>query len=109
MIELTQEMYDAAQDEVAYLMVTPEIRAGFRKALAAALAVVERDLYVGERIPAQPIDTSWRKPRIRACVEAWPGCEDGAYDPKCCRFPKSRSCTAYDSEQVTEEYLEPQS
>lgn len=46
------------------------------------------------------------KPRIRACVETWPDCETGLYDPRCCRFPKSCSATAYDPEQVTEEYLE---
>jgi hypothetical protein len=45
-------------------------------------------------------------PRIRACVEAWPDCESGEYNPACCRFPKSCSCTAYDPEQVTDEYLE---
>lgn len=26
------------------------------------------------------------------CVEAWPGCFSGGYDPRCCRFPKSCSC-----------------
>jgi len=26
------------------------------------------------------------------CVERWPECEDGAFDPRCCRFPKSCSC-----------------
>lgn len=26
--------------------------------------------------------------RDPACVERWPECEDGAYDPRCCRFPK---------------------
>ena len=26
------------------------------------------------------------------CVQRWPECEDGAYDPRCCRFPKSCSC-----------------
>jgi hypothetical protein len=26
------------------------------------------------------------------CVARWPGCRDGEYDPKCCRFPKSCSC-----------------
>lgn len=30
-----------------------------------------------------------RDPR---CVEAWPECQSGAYDPRCCRFPKSCSC-----------------
>lgn len=26
------------------------------------------------------------------CVMRWPDCEDGAYHPNCCRFPKSCSC-----------------
>lgn len=30
--------------------------------------------------------------RDLACIEAWPECEDGHYDPRCCRFPKSCSC-----------------
>lgn len=30
--------------------------------------------------------------RLRECVERWPECESGAYDPRCCRFPKSCSC-----------------
>lgn len=41
-IELTQEMYDAAQDEVAYMLQTDEIRSDFRNALEALLAVVNR-------------------------------------------------------------------
>jgi len=32
--------------------------------------------------------------RKTACVEAWPECWDGGYDPRCCRFPKSCSCGA---------------
>ena len=32
--------------------------------------------------------------RLPECVERWPGCEDGAYSPSCCRFPKSCSCAA---------------
>ena len=36
---------------------------------------------------------SWHYgPRDAACVEAWPGCTPDAYDPRCCRFPKSCSC-----------------
>ena len=30
--------------------------------------------------------------RDHECVQQWPECEDGAYDPRCCRFPKSCSC-----------------
>lgn len=26
------------------------------------------------------------------CVAAWPECQSGGYDPRCCRFPKSCSC-----------------
>lgn len=45
--------------------------------------------------------------RLRVCVEAWPDCETGLYDPRCCRFPKSCSCTIYDEQYVTEADLEP--
>jgi hypothetical protein len=45
--------------------------------------------------------------RLRVCVEAWPECETGLYDPRCCRFPKSCSCTVYDQELVEESDLEP--
>jgi hypothetical protein len=44
--------------------------------------------------------------RIKACVEAWPDCETGLYDPRCCRFPKSCSCTIYDLEYVEDCDLE---
>lgn len=27
-----------------------------------------------------------------ACLERWPECESGEYNPACCRFPKSCSC-----------------
>jgi len=30
--------------------------------------------------------------RHDACVERWPECVSGEYDPRCCRFPKSCSC-----------------
>lgn len=33
--------------------------------------------------------------RLKACVEAWPEAETGAYDPRCCRFPKSCSADIY--------------
>jgi hypothetical protein len=52
-------------------------------------------------------DIAARTRRLRACVEAWPECEEGAYNPRCCRFPKSCSCTVYDEERVTEADLEP--
>lgn len=46
-----------------------------------------------------------RRPRLKGCVEAWPGCADGEYNPACCRFPKSCSCASYD-DQVAPEILE---
>jgi hypothetical protein len=39
-------------------------------------------------------------------VGSWPECESGLYDPRCCRFPKSCSCTSYDPEHVKEAQLE---
>lgn len=45
--------------------------------------------------------------RLRPCVEVWPEAETGAYDPHCCRFPKSCSATIYDEGRVSEEDLEP--
>lgn len=45
--------------------------------------------------------------RLRACVERWPECETGEYNPACCRFPKSCSCDIYDPEYVTEDDFEP--
>lgn len=45
-------------------------------------------------------------PRLRECVEAWPDCETGEYDPRCCRFPKSCSCTVYDPTRVSADDLE---
>lgn len=45
--------------------------------------------------------------RLKACVESWPECETGEYNPACCRFPKSCSCDIYDPRYVTEDDLEP--
>jgi hypothetical protein len=45
--------------------------------------------------------------RLKVCVENWPDCWDGGYDPRCCRFPKSCSCLAYREDEVTEDDLEP--
>lgn len=45
--------------------------------------------------------------RLRSCVEAWPECHEGGYDPQCCRFPKSCSCDVYDPARVTDADLEP--
>lgn len=47
------------------------------------------------------------KRRLRACVDAWPECATGEYNPACCRFPKSCSATVYDSDRVDESDLDP--
>lgn len=44
--------------------------------------------------------------RLRTCVEAWPEAETGAYNPRCCRFPKSCSATIY-GDGIDPEWLEP--
>lgn len=52
--------------------------------------------------------------RLKSCVEAWPDCAEGEYNPYCCRFPKSCSCTivhnqaALDDPEWREENLEPE-
>jgi hypothetical protein len=47
-------------------------------------------------------ETAARDERNPVCVEAWPECEDGGYDPRCCRFPKSCSCERPSGETATE-------
>lgn len=44
--------------------------------------------------------------RLKSCVEHWPDCWSDGYDPRCCRFPKSCSCTTY-PDGTPEEHLEP--
>lgn len=41
------------------------------------------------------------------CVEEWPGCADGEYDPRCCRFPKSCSATSVPNRVYRSGILEP--
>lgn len=35
------------------------------------------------------------------CVQRWPDCAEGEFDPRCCRFPKSCSCTVVHGETFT--------
>ena len=44
--------------------------------------------------------------RLLSCIEQWPECSSGEYNPSCCRFPKSCSCMA-DDEKVADYLLEP--
>ena len=62
-----------------------------------------------ESIPPQsslPTPAPVLRPRLQSCVERWPGCNEGDYNPKCCRFPKSCSCTVYDDLSTPPELLE---
>jgi hypothetical protein len=52
-----------------------------------------RPVVAGEVIPD-------RRPRLKACVERWPDCSTGGYDPACCRFPKSCSADIYYGEST---------
>lgn len=47
--------------------------------------------------PVRPARAGWR--RNPACVERWPECADGEYNPACCRFPKVCSCDELVGEQ----------
>lgn len=60
--------------------------------------------YITQR--SAPTAITLRRRRLRTCVEAWPECYSSGYDPRCCRFPKSCSCEAYDSERVPAPDLE---
>jgi len=48
-----------------------------------------------------------RQPETRnpECLKRWPTCEPGAYDPRCCRFPKSCSCTSHEPLEVEKSHV----
>lgn len=48
-----------------------------------------------------------RPRRLLACVQTWAQCAEGTFNPSCCRYPKSCSCTVY-SDDIADELLEPQ-
>lgn len=63
----------------------------------------------GNRQEDEMTSEAWKpKPRLKSCVEEWPECSSGEYNPLCCRFPKSCSCTGY-SDDIDPKYLEAQS
>ena len=52
-----------------------------------------------------------RERRLKSCVDQWPECNSGEYNPACCRFPKSCSPHGYIEAvlagNLTEDDLEP--
>lgn len=72
-------------------------RAGVLARVLGISAAELRDSLVHVGIEVRPAEPTF-EPRFvavdereQACVEAWPGCASGEYDPRCCRFPKSCS------------------
>ncbi len=108
MIELTNEMVEAAleaHDDIYDGQRDPDAIKG---AIRAAFAIVERDNAVIPKMTAEQLAALTRpKRRLKECVERWPDAQTCDYDPRCCRFPKSCSATVYDDEHVTEDDLEP--
>jgi hypothetical protein len=47
-----------------------------------------------------------QRPRLAACVVSWPECQDGEYNPACCRFPKACSCQTYNDSTISLDRLE---
>lgn len=50
--------------------------------------------YAAGQEAAPPPSGAVADDRNAECVKAWPECEPMAFDPRCCRFPKSCSCTS---------------
>lgn len=43
-------------------------------------------------LPPPPTPYPIERGSREECEKNWPGCWNGGYDPRCCRFPKSCSC-----------------
>ena len=81
----------------------------FARSLSAEdLEVVQGVQPHSEWWQSAPVELPAQTPlrRLRACVDAWPDCHTGGYNPSCCRWPKSCSATVYDPEQVDDADLE---
>jgi hypothetical protein len=68
-----------------------------REALERLLEALSQE--VVEVASSMPEQVGQRDPD---CIERWPSCYSGGYDPRCCRFPKSCSCENYNSPTVDE-------
>jgi hypothetical protein len=105
-IDVTNEMVQLVYERIDFWDHSPN---GIREGLAAVLAIVERDYSVSRRLTADEIASLPKLTRrLKACVENWPDAEEGAYDPRCCRWPKSCSATIYRPDRVADADLEPE-
>lgn len=75
-------------------------------AATADLADAVRELAAALRPEVRTVNTETpsREPRprrLRECVERWPDCVTGEFNPLCCRWPKSCSADIYDPATVS--------
>jgi hypothetical protein len=86
------EVAQLASDKIARLRAeNARLREAFQKYFGQSEAtniLALSDMPPG-MVPGQLARQDLRSPD---CIEKWPECESGAYDPRCCRFPKSCSC-----------------
>lgn len=112
MIEATEDMIVAAIGALRDTVLDGEVDAA-RAITEAILGIVERD-YTTSRRPtpeeeaqqAERLAAHQPARRLKSCIEQWPECETGDYDPRCCRFPKSCSASVY-RDGTSDELLEP--
>lgn len=106
-----------AAEEAVQRMAT-NVPAVFRAMIAvaaveAARPIIEAELIKRARAAADDIASRAAAPyrpkrRLKSCIEQWPECWSGDYNPLCCRFPKSCSCQSYSEEYVQDCDLEPE-
>jgi hypothetical protein len=67
-----------------------EYKQGWNAGLEAGAAAIRA---LSDTPPGMVLDQLAQQDlRASDCIKQWPECESGAYDPRCCRFPKSCSC-----------------
>ena len=86
-----------------YTPTTAQIRTGYASVAytdeGVDLRLVEFDRWLAAHdaevragvVAEEPPSMKVLDERDPECVKAWPDCASGAYDPACCRFPKSCS------------------
>lgn len=86
--ELTETLFELRYPDGFWSGGTHEPREAGDEEVAGSL-LATHDIYPkADRKPAPVAPVDERHP---PCVERWPGCSSGDYDPRCCRFPKSCS------------------